>query len=49
MNGTVTPDTTGYLLMGLAFIAIIIGTYVLTLIYRMRKADQQIAKVIASE
>lgn len=45
MNTPVTPDTTGYLLMGLAVIAIIIGAYAFTLTYRLRRAQQALDKV----
>lgn len=40
-----TPDTTGYLMLGLAAIAVIVSTYAFTLVYRLRKVDQQMIKI----
>jgi hypothetical protein len=40
-----TPDTTGYLLLGLTMIAVIVGSYTFSLVYRMRKVAQQIINI----
>jgi len=38
-NEFVTPDTTAYLFLGLAVIAVVMGGYVLNLLARMRSAE----------
>jgi hypothetical protein len=38
-NEFVTPDTTAYLFLGLAVIAVVMGGYVLSLLARMRSAE----------
>ncbi|MBX3066351.1 MAG: hypothetical protein KF726_25455 [Anaerolineae bacterium] len=45
MNGPLTPDTSSYLLLGLTTIAVIVGTYTLTLIYRLRRLNAALTKV----
>lgn len=40
-----TPDTSGYLLLGLTAIATIIGIYSVSLVYRLRKTAQQLEKI----
>jgi hypothetical protein len=49
MNEIVTPNTAGYLLMGLAMIAVIIGAYAFTLAYRLRIVQHALDKASVSE
>jgi len=38
-NEFVTPDTTAYLFLGLTIVAIVMGGYVLSLLARLRSAE----------